>query len=202
MSYPDSSPQSPSPPALECRGLRKTYGPDRVVFEGLDFTLAPGEYVAIMGESGVGKSTLLNLVAGLDSMDGGELLLDGVPMSSLDDDAATLLRRQKLGFVFQAFHILPHLNLLQNISLPLLLNGQPPERAAAMLEAVGLGGRGEDFRASCRAGNCSGWRSRGRWCIGRACCWRMSRPAISIPIPRTKCCNCCVPKSARAARPR
>jgi len=145
MSYPDSSPQSPSPPALECRGLRKTYGPDRVVFEGLDFTLAPGEYVAIMGESGVGKSTLLNLVAGLDSMDGGELLLDGVPMSSLDDDAATLLRRQKLGFVFQAFHILPHLNLLQNISLPLLLNGQPPERAAAMLEAVGLGGRGEDF---------------------------------------------------------
>ena len=132
------------PPALECRGLRRQYG-DRVVLSALDFALAPGEYVAVMGESGVGKSTLLNLIAGLDHADGGTLLIDGVAMSGLDDDAATLLRRQKLGFIFQAFHILPHLTLAQNVALPLLLNRLPLERADELLDAVGLAGRGQDF---------------------------------------------------------
>ena len=133
-----------TPPALECRGLHKRYG-ERIVLSSLDFTLAPGEYVAVMGESGVGKSTLLNLIAGLDHADGGELLIDGVLMSGLDDDAATLLRRQKLGFIFQAFHILPHLTLQQNVALPLLLNRLPLARAAELLAAVGLAGRGADF---------------------------------------------------------
>ena len=133
-----------APPALECRGLQKRYG-TRVVLSSLDFTLAPGEYVAVMGESGVGKSTLLNLIAGLDHADGGELLIDGVAMSGLDDDAATLLRRQKLGFIFQAFHILPHLTLEQNVALPLLLNRLPLARAGELLAAVGLAGRGADF---------------------------------------------------------
>jgi putative ABC transport system ATP-binding protein len=133
-----------TPPALECRGLHKRYG-ERIVLSSLDFTLAPGEYVAVMGESGVGKSTLLNLIAGLDHADGGELLIDGVAMSGLDDDAATLLRRQKLGFIFQAFHILPHLTLQQNVALPLLLNGLPLARATELLAAVGLAGRGADF---------------------------------------------------------
>jgi putative ABC transport system ATP-binding protein len=133
-----------TPPALECRGLHKRYG-DRIVLSSLDFTLAPGEYVAVMGESGVGKSTLLNLIAGLDHAEGGELLIDGVVMSGLDDDAATLLRRQKLGFIFQAFHILPHLTLEQNVALPLLLNRLPLARAAELLAAVGLAGRGADF---------------------------------------------------------
>jgi putative ABC transport system ATP-binding protein len=134
----------PLPPALECRGLRKQYG-SRVVLSHLDFTLAPGEYIAVMGESGVGKSTLLNLIAGLDQADSGELLIDGVAMSGLDDDAATLLRRQKLGFIFQAFHILPHLTLEQNVALPLLLNNLPLQRAGELLDAVGLAGRGADF---------------------------------------------------------
>ena len=131
-------------PALECRALRKQYG-SRVVLSDLDFALQPGEYVAVMGESGVGKSTFLNLVAGLDHADGGELLIDGVAMSGLDDDAATLLRRQKLGFIFQAFHILPHLTLAQNVALPLLLNRLPLARADELLVAVGLAGRGQDF---------------------------------------------------------
>ena len=135
---------TPAAPALQCRGLHKRYGA-RVILSHLDFSLAPGEYVAVMGESGVGKSTLLNLVAGLDHPDGGELLIDGVPMSGLDDDAATLLRRQKLGFIFQAFHILPHLTLQQNVALPLLLNRLPLARAGELLDAVGLGGRGQDF---------------------------------------------------------
>ena len=133
-----------TPPALECRGLHKRYG-ERIVLSSLDFTLAPGEYVAVMGESGVGKSTLLNLIAGLDHADGGDLLIDGVAMSGLDDDAATLLRRQKLGFIFQAFHILPHLTLQQNVALPLLLNRLPMARATELLAAVGLTGRGADF---------------------------------------------------------
>ncbi|SDY43757.1 putative ABC transport system ATP-binding protein [Collimonas sp. OK242] len=132
-------------PALECRGLRKSYGHGRVVLAHLDFTLAAGEYVAIMGDSGVGKSTLLNLIAGLDSANSGSILIDGVNISSLNDDAATLLRRQKLGFIFQAFHVLPHLTLQQNVALPLLLNGASPERASELLAAVGLDGRGNDF---------------------------------------------------------
>lgn len=130
--------------ALECRQLRKDYG-TRSVLRGIDLQLQPGEYVAVMGESGVGKSTLLNLVAGLDVADGGELLIDGMRVDPRDDERATLLRRQKLGFIFQAFHLLPHLSLLQNVALPLLLNQLPMERAARMLAAVGLAGREQDF---------------------------------------------------------
>ncbi|MGF6754251.1 ABC transporter ATP-binding protein [Paraburkholderia sp. GAS42] len=132
-------------PALECRALSKTYDAKRVVLDHLDFALGAGEFVAIMGDSGVGKSTLLNLIAGLDHADSGDVLIDGLPVSSLDDDAATRLRRQKLGFVFQAFHVLPHLTLTQNVALPLLLNGIAPARALDMLAAVGLEGRGDDL---------------------------------------------------------
>lgn len=132
-------------PALECRGLSKAYGAGRMVLASLDFVLAPGEFVAIMGDSGVGKSTLLNLIAGLDTADHGDVLIDGKAMANLDDDAATRLRRQKIGFVFQAFHVLPHLTLVQNVALPLLLNNMAPSRALDMLEAVGLGGRSADL---------------------------------------------------------
>jgi putative ABC transport system ATP-binding protein len=129
---------------LELRDVKKNYG-GRAVLHGLSHRFAPGEFVAIMGESGVGKSTLLNLIAGLDTPDSGQILVDGKPMSSLDDDAATRLRRTRMGFIFQAFHVLPHLTLAQNVALPLLLNGQPQARAGEMLAAVGLDGRGADF---------------------------------------------------------
>ena len=133
---------------LELRNLSKSYN-GRPVLQQLSWTFQAGEFVAIMGDSGVGKSTLLNLIAGLDTPDAapGEspIVVDGIAMSSLDDDAATRLRRSRMGFIFQAFHVLPHLTLLQNVALPLLLNGMPTTRAAEMLEAVGLGGRGHDF---------------------------------------------------------
>ncbi|SAL15701.1 ABC transporter ATP-binding protein [Caballeronia turbans] len=132
-------------PALECRRLTKKYAGGRIVLDALDFALGAGEFVAIMGDSGVGKSTLLNLIAGLDTADSGDVLIDGTSISTLSDDAATRLRRQKLGFVFQAFHVLPHLTLYQNVAVPLLLNGMPPAPAYAMLAAVGLDGRGDDM---------------------------------------------------------
>src|SRR3954453_9283998 len=114
---------------LKLRDVNKGYANGRRVLSDLSWTLEAGEYVAIMGDSGVGKSTLLNLIAGLDAPDSGEIVVDGIDMARLDDDAATKLRREKFGFIFQAFHILPHLTLLQNIALPLLLNGSPTDRA-------------------------------------------------------------------------
>ncbi|MBC7454260.1 MAG: ABC transporter ATP-binding protein [Massilia sp.] len=129
---------------LELRNLSKSYG-GRTVLDGLWHHFKAGEFVAIMGESGVGKSTLLNLIAGLDAPDSGEVLVDGRPMAALDDNAATRLRRTRMGFIFQAFHVLPHLTLQQNIALPLLLNHASAARAGLMLAAVGLAGRGGDF---------------------------------------------------------
>jgi putative ABC transport system ATP-binding protein len=130
-------------PILELHEISKAYM-NRQILSGLSYTLVAGEYVAIMGDSGVGKSTLLNLIAGLDIPDSGEIRVSGVGLSA-DDDMATGLRRKYLGFIFQAFHVLPHLTLLQNVSLPLLLNGLPLDRAPIMLAAVGLQGREQDF---------------------------------------------------------
>lgn len=129
---------------LALEGLSKSYG-GRTVLDRLSWRFRAGQFVAIMGESGVGKSTLLNLVAGLDTPDSGRVIVDGQDLSRLSDNDATRLRRAKMGFVFQAFHLLPHLTLEQNVALPLVLNGLPLARAGEMLEAVGLGGRGADF---------------------------------------------------------
>lgn len=127
---------------LQVRDLAKRYL-DTPVFAGVSLDVAPGEFVAIVGESGVGKSTLLNCMAGLDSWDQGSVVLRGTDLGPLPDDARALLRRRHVGFVFQAFHVLPHLDVMQNVALPLLLLGQPDDaRVQAMLEAVGLAGLG------------------------------------------------------------
>jgi putative ABC transport system ATP-binding protein len=130
-------------PILALTDVTRRYREDRPpVLDRVSFALPRGAYIAIMGESGVGKSTLLNLIAGLDQPDSGRINFDGHDLGALDDDAATLLRRRHMGFVFQAFHVLPYLTVEQNASLPLQLLGVPRDeqrmRVQEMLAAVGL----------------------------------------------------------------
>lgn len=131
----------PDTAVLRLDNLTKRYR-DRPVFEALNLELKPGEYLAIMGESGVGKSTLLNLLAGLDAPESGRVYIEGTDLSALDDDGVTLLRRRSVGFVFQAFHVLPYLTVAQNVALPLELLGvgepERGQRTRTMLAAVGL----------------------------------------------------------------
>ena len=126
-------------PLLQISGLAKAYG-DSAVFSQVDLQLAAGEFVAMLGESGVGKSTLLNCIAGLDEADAGQILVQGQAVQQLAEPQRARLRRESLGFVFQAFHLLPHLSVAENTALPLMLLGRPDAaRVQQMLDAVGLG---------------------------------------------------------------
>lgn len=131
-------------PVLTLEALSKRYrATSAPVLDGLHLELHTGEFLAIMGESGAGKSTLLNIIAGLDRPDSGRVLLEGIDLCALDDDSLTRLRRARVGFIFQAFHILPYLTVLQNVALPLDLLGVPraqrEPRALQWLERCGIG---------------------------------------------------------------
>ena len=134
---------------LRLERVTKSVPIGRVLFRGLDLSVAPGEFVAILGESGSGKSTLLNIIAGLDSVDAGAVTIDGETLTGLDDHALTELRRRRVGFVFQAFHVLPYLTLAKNVALPIALGdglaSDSLERARAMLAAVGLADRADAY---------------------------------------------------------
>ena len=124
--------------SLNVNSLGKHYG-EATVFAGVDFAVQSGEFVAIVGDSGVGKSTLLNCLAGLDTWDTGRITHGSTDLGTLDDTARALWRRAHVGFVFQAFHVLPHLDVAQNVALPLMLLGQNDgARVQHMLAAVGL----------------------------------------------------------------
>ena len=129
---------------LYISGVEKRFG-GRTVLSAVSLRIEAGEYVAIVGESGVGKSTLLNIIAGLEPPDSGEILFEGKSLNGMDDDARTVLRRDKFGFVFQAFHVLPHLTVQQNVGLPLLLRGFDADeiqmKSKKLIAAVGLAGR-------------------------------------------------------------
>ena len=127
-------------PLLDVQALSKRYA-DSPVFSNVDLQLAQGEFVAILGESGVGKSTLLNCIAGLDTVDAGAVHINGSNITALSEAQQALFRRAHLGFVFQAFHVLPHLSVAHNVALPLLLLGRPdPARVQQVIAAVGLQG--------------------------------------------------------------
>jgi putative ABC transport system ATP-binding protein len=116
-----------------------------MVLSSMSLEVAAGDYVAIMGESGIGKSTMLNIIAGLETLDTGDVLLDDVSLAGLSDDELTQLRRERIGFVFQAFHVLPYLSVAQNVELPLALLRMDAEaireRVGEMLDAIGLSER-------------------------------------------------------------
>ena len=131
-----------SSPLLDVSALAKRYG-ETVIFSGVDLQVARGEFVAILGESGVGKSTLLNCIAGLDDVAAGRVRIDGTDITTLPEPQQALFRRAHLGFVFQAFHVLPHLSVAHNVGLPLLLQGRPDAvRVQSVLDAVGLANLG------------------------------------------------------------
>ena len=129
------------------RGVSKTFEGKRKVtaLEGIDLSIAKGEMASLVGPSGSGKSTMLNLIGGLDRPSQGEVELDGQPLSKLSDDELTRVRRDKIGFIFQFFNLLPTLSCLENVSLPLHLRGWPrkkvEERARELLDTVKLGAR-------------------------------------------------------------
>ena len=129
---------------LELAGVTKAFG-EQLLFSGVDLSMSAGDYVAILGDSGAGKSTLLNVIAGLEPADGGSICFERQDLTKLDDDALTLLRRDCFGFVFQAFHVLPHLGVAQNVGLPLALRhvarAEAEARASAAVASVGLAGR-------------------------------------------------------------
>ena len=146
----DVPPPSEVAPRIELRGLtRRLPSGDRLltILDSVDLSIAAGEMVAVLGPSGSGKSTLLALIAGLDRPTSGEVFLDGEPISSLSEDRLALLRRQKIGFVFQSFQLLGHLTALDNVALPLELLARPAprQRAAELLARVGLSERGHHY---------------------------------------------------------
>ena len=137
---------------LNIHALGKSFG-SAPVFHDVTLQLRAGEFVALLGESGVGKSTLLNCIAGLERADRGSVAIAGTVLGTLDDDGCARLRRQQLGFVFQAFHVLPHLTVAENVGLPLRLLGRADEaRVQHMLDAVGLGGLGARLPAQLSGG--------------------------------------------------
>ena len=141
-----------SEPILRLVGLAKRYG-DTPVFEGVDLELRPGRFIALLGESGVGKSTLLNCMAGLDTPTAGRVELMGQDLAVLDEAGRARLRRTHLGFVFQAFHVLPHLSVADNVALPLLLlRRDDPQRVRQALADVGLDGLAERLPAQLSGG--------------------------------------------------
>ena len=144
-------------PRLEMRRLtRRLPSGDRelTILDSVDVTIDPGEFVAVLGPSGSGKSTLLALMAGLDRPTSGEILIDGRPIQAMTEDQLAVLRREKIGFVFQSFQLLGNLTARENVLLPIELRGMPKAlaRADELLAAVGLGDRGHHYPSQLSGG--------------------------------------------------
>ena len=182
---------------IELRGVSKTVdsgGHPLTILHPLDYSIASGEFVAIVGPSGSGKSTLLGLLAGLDAPTSGSIVIDGVDITRLGEDALAALRGEKIGFVFQFFHLVPSLTAIENIQVPMEIAGRRDAvaRAKQLIEEVGLtGSRPTTIRRSCPAASSSAWRSPARWPTIRRSCWPTSRPATSTRRPAGTSWRCC-----------
>lgn len=156
MPMPSTLLASELPVLLRCEDLGRRYGQGPWLFRHLNFELAAGQQIALRGESGVGKSTLLNLIAGLDLPSEGRVMLHGQDLATLDEAQRLALRRESLGFVFQSFHLLPHLSALQNTMVPCLLAGMPRQdaahRAMHLLDQLGVGPRAQALPADLSGG--------------------------------------------------
>ena len=171
---------------IEVRRLTKSYGEGALevhALRGVDLAVRQGEFLAIMGPSGSGKSTLLHLLGGIESPTSGQILLEGVDLSTLGDDARTLIRRRRIGFVFQSFNLLPAFTALENVGIPLLLDGvaeaESERRAEEMLEVVGMGHRRRHVPGTLSGGEQQRLAVARAWSSGPPSSWPTSRPEIS-----------------------
>ena len=172
---------------------------------GVSLEIAKGEFVAVMGPSGSGKSTLLHLIGGLDRPTRGDVAIGGKVISQMGDDEVTLFRREKIGFVFQFFNLLPTLTAIENAMLPAILDGRAETearaKAAALLERVGLSGRSNHLPEQLSGGEIQRLAIAARWYSARRLCSRMSPPGTSIPRPAAQFYNCCATSTGKKTRP-
>lgn len=171
-------------PVIQMEEVKKTYviGDQEIqALRGVNLVIEEGDFAAIMGPSGSGKSTMMNLIGCLDKPTSGELYLDGHPVSQADDDELAIIRNQKIGFVFQQFHLLPRTSAVENVELPLLYAGVPAkerrERAVQALESVGLGNRLYNKPNELSGGQQQRVSIAGRWSTIPCCFWLMNRQA-------------------------
>lgn len=176
-----------APPVIEMRGAGLTYpGPPAVsALKPCELTVRKGEFVTIVGPSGSGKSTFLNIAGLLDSPTEGQYLLDGIDTGALGDADRSALRGRRIGFVFQAFHLLPHRTAVENVTLSMVYGGTPARTGSPPLgtpsSASASGTAWRRSRRPCRAANGSAWRSRGPWPRAPLCCSATSPRATWTP---------------------
>ena len=156
--------------------------------DGISLDIERGEFVALLGQSGSGKSTLLNLLAGLDRPSSGSVMVQGRDLAKMSSEELAGYRRNDVGMVFQAFHLIPTMTITENVELPMRFaevdRAERAQRVRESLERVGLGKRhGASAVASCRAASSNVSRWRARWPIVPRCCWPTSLPAISTAAP-------------------
>ena len=186
--------------------LRRTYGEGETAVHalaGVTLSFPAGQFTAIMGPSGSGKSTLMHLLAGLDKPTSGSVVIDGQELSGLDDKGLTRLRRDRLGFVFQAFNLVPVLTAEENITLPLTLAGRDPDQAwlDQLIDTVGLRDRLSHRPAELSGGQQQRVAVARAWCTGPPCCSPTSRPATWTRTPPKRCWGCCARPSTSSTRP-
>ena len=184
----------------------KTFGSESTAVVALNHVsvdLHRGEFTAIMGPSGSGKSTLMHCLAGLDTVTSGSVAIGDVELRGLSDKKMTALRRDRIGFVFQSFNLVPTLNALENITLPSAIAGRTPDQAwlDGIIDTLGLRDRLTTDPASCPAASSSESPSAARSPASRRSCSATSPPATSTRAPVTRSCACCASRSTGWARP-